>query len=172
MIADPVIAQLLGLVSFALGVSTFYQKDDKRLKITMFIFNLNHLVHYLLLGAVPAALSSLLSSLRTGTSIYTSSKLVAFVFIAISVTAGWFVVEQWYGWFPIAGTVIGTYSLFCLSGIQMRLAFLVGASCWLTNNIIVGSIGGTLLEATVIGTNILTIYRLNRQQMKTVTNSG
>ena len=72
--------------------------------------------------------------------------------------------EQWRDVWPILGTVIGTYSVFCLSGIRMRSGFLLGACCWLTNNILVGSIGGTLLEMTVIVMNSTTIYRLYRQR--------
>ncbi|HCL12817.1 MAG TPA: YgjV family protein, partial [Alteromonas sp.] len=66
----------------------------------------------------------------------------------------------WYDLFPIMGTCIGTYALFCLSGIKMRLAFICGAICWLTNNILVGSIGGTLLEMTLLMVNCFTIWRL------------
>lgn len=49
--------------------------------------------------------------------------------------------------------MLGTYSVFVLKGIQMRVGFLLGAMCWLTNNIIVGSVGGSLLEATLICVN-------------------
>ncbi len=170
MVTDTVIAQALGFVSFALGISTFCQKNDKRLKVTMLIFNLNHLLHFVLLGAIPAAVGAALSCLRTGTSIITSSKQVALFFILISVITGWLVFETWVDLLPIVGTMIGTYSLFCLSGIKMRLAFLLGASCWLANNVIVGSIGGSLLEVTVITTNISTIYGLYSQKSKTTTN--
>ncbi|GAL35746.1 arginine/ornithine antiporter ArcD [Vibrio maritimus] len=62
----------------------------------------------------------------------------------------------------IIGTMIGTFSMFVLSGVAMRVGFLVGATCWLINNILVGSIGGTLLEATLIVTNLVTIYRLRK----------
>jgi len=68
----------------------------------------------------------------------------------------------WYDLFPILGTCIGTYALFCLAGIKMRLAFICGAICWLTNNILVGSIGGTLLEMTLLMVNCFTIWRLYR----------
>jgi hypothetical protein len=44
----------------------------------------------------------------------------------------------------------------------MRLAFICGAICWLTNNILVGSIGGTLLEMTLLMVNCFTIWRLYR----------
>ncbi|MCF7480616.1 YgjV family protein [Vibrio sp. J1-1] len=158
------LAQVLGFISFGLGFSVFYQKNDKHLKILMLIFNLNHLLHFLLLGSMVSALSALLSTIRTTTAIFVSSKRIAAAFIVISLVSGCWAAEQWRDFWPILGTIIGTYSVFCLSGIQMRVGFLIGAACWLTNNILVGSIGGTLLEITVIVMNSMTIYRLYRQR--------
>ncbi|EMH2941789.1 YgjV family protein [Vibrio parahaemolyticus] len=172
MVDTTILAQALGLISFGLGFSVFYQKNDRHLKILMLIFNLNHLLHFLLLGSMVSALSALLSALRTTTAIFVSSKRVAAVFIVISLVSGFWVAEQWRDLWPIIGTVIGTYSVFCLSGIRMRIGFLLGASCWLTNNILVGSIGGTLLEMTVIVMNLLTIYRLHRQQSESMINQS
>lgn len=165
-----VLAQALGFVSFGLGFSVFYQRNDRRLKILMLIFNLNHLLHFLLLGSMVSALSALLSALRTTTAIFVSSKRVAAFFIVISLLSGFWVAEQWHDLWSIAGTVIGTYSVFCLSGIRMRIGFLLGAACWLTNNILVGSIGGTLLEVSLMAMNSMTIYRLYRQQSEIVIN--
>lgn len=166
------LAQVVGFISFGLGFSVFYQKNDKRLKVLMLIFNLNHLLHFLLLGSMVSALGALLSALRTTTAIFVSSKRTATAFIGISLVSGFWIAEQWRDVWPILGTVIGTYSVFCLSGIRMRSGFLLGACCWLTNNILVGSIGGTLLEMTVIVMNLLTIYRLSRQQSKSTINQS
>ncbi len=163
------LAQALGFLSFGLGISTFYQKNDRHLKILMLVFNLNHLLHFLLLGSMLSALSALLSALRTTTSIFTSSKWVAAIFILIGIVSGLGMAEHWWELWPIVGTVIGTYSLFVVSGIRMRIGFLAGANCWLINNILVGSIGGTLLEMTVIIMNLITIYRLYRQPLLPVT---
>ncbi|MEI8658167.1 MULTISPECIES: YgjV family protein [Vibrio] len=162
------LAQALGLVSFALGISTFYQKDDRKLKIIMLIFNMNHLLHYLLLGSMTSALSAALSAARTGTSIYTSSRYVAAVFIVLGLSLGLSISNHWWDMWPIVGTVIGTFAVFMLRGIAMRIAFLVGGVCWLINNIIVGSIGGTMLEATLICVNLLTMFRLVRDTKKAV----
>ena len=71
----------------------------------------------------------------------------------------------WELW-AILGMSFGTYSVFVLKGIPMRIGFLLGATCWLINNISVGSIGGSLLEATLISVNIITILRLLRDQRK------
>ncbi|MDK2601004.1 YgjV family protein [Vibrio vulnificus] len=169
MMVEIDLAQALGFLSFGLGISTFYQKNDRHLKILMLVFNLNHLLHFLLLGSMVSALSALLSALRTTTSIFTSSKWVAAIFILIGIVSGLGMAEHWWELWPIVGTVIGTYSLFVLSGIRMRIGFLAGANCWLINNILVGSIGGTLLEMTVIIMNLITIYRLYRQPLLPVT---
>ncbi|EHK9000302.1 YgjV family protein [Vibrio vulnificus] len=169
MMAEIDLAQALGFLSFGLGISTFYQKNDRHLKILMLVFNLNHLLHFLLLGSMLSALSALLSALRTTTSIFTSSKWVAAIFILIGIVSGLGMAEHWWELWPIVGTIIGTYSLFVLSGIRMRIGFLAGATCWLINNILVGTIGGTLLEMTVIIMNLITIYRLYRQPLLPVT---
>ncbi|WP_394243945.1 YgjV family protein [Vibrio astriarenae] len=160
------IAQILGFVSLALGVTTFYQKDDRKLKILMMVFHINHLIHYFLLGSLVSVASSALSVLRTATAIYVSSLVVAFGFIALSALGGFYLIESYHDIWPLLGTAIGTYSVFCLKGIKMRLGFLVGACCWLVNNIIVGSIGGTLLELTLISVNLTTTFRLIADQRK------
>ncbi|MDO6424773.1 YgjV family protein [Saccharophagus degradans] len=161
-----ILGQALGFVSYALGILCFYQKDDKKLKLIMLTMNVNNSIHFALLGAATASLGSILSVFRTGLALRTSSRAVAFVFIAITLASGYWLAETWRDAFPILGTCIGTYALFCLRGIKMRIAFLCGALCWLTNNIIVGSIGGTLLEITLLIVNGNTIRKLyfNREQ--------
>lgn len=159
-------AQMFGLLSYLLGVSCFYQKDDRKLKIVMLTMSLNNALHYAMLGAVTACLSSLLSLLRTGISIYTSSKPIAYAFILLTLVVGFSLSSKWYDMFPIIGACIGTYALFCLQGITMRIAFIAGAVCWLSNNIIVGSIGGTLLEITLLAVNVNTIRRIYVQKYK------
>ncbi|PSW20841.1 YgjV family protein [Photobacterium sanctipauli] len=157
-------AQALGMVSFALGVAAFYQKNDRKLKLMMVLLNVNHMVHFFLLGAVTSAMSAMLSAFRTGLSIKYQSKALAYIFVAFNLAAGYWLAEGWVDLLPIMGACIGSYALFCLSGIQMRLAFVVGAICWLINNVIVGSVGGVLLELTLLSVNLTTIYRLYRSK--------
>ncbi len=155
-----ILAQALGFVSYGLGVFCFYQRDDRRLKIIMLIMNLNNTVHFLLLGAATASLGSILSVFRTGLALKTSKKSVAMVFILFTLLLGYAVADSWQDALPIIGTSIGTYALFCLNGIKMRLTLLCGTLCWLSNNILVGSIGGTMLEITLLIINTSTIRRL------------
>lgn len=162
------LAQFFGMISFTLGVLCFYQRDDKRLKMMMLLLQLNNVLHFGLLGAWTASLSALIAVGRTGLALRTRSRRLAYLFIVLSVVLGFFVGDRWTDIFPILGTCMGTYALFCLSGIAMRLAFLLGACFWLTNNILVGSLGGTLLEATLIVVNLNTIRRLYRARRLTL----
>ncbi|MCU4677399.1 YgjV family protein [Catenovulum sp. 2E275] len=161
------IGQLLGFVSFALGLLCFMQKDDKRLKQLMLVMNINHSIHFLLIGAATSAISAGLSALRTGASMKTKSPWIAAIFIValLALSSQWAV--YWYDWLAVAGACCGTFGLFCLTGINMRLALLSGSCCWLLNNIIVGSFGGILLETFVICVNLNTIYGLYRARQAT-----
>ncbi|MBD1389038.1 YgjV family protein [Neiella sp. HB171785] len=156
------LAQCVGLLSFALGIITFCQVDTRRFKVMMLVFNLNHLTHFLLMGAPVAAFGSLISVLRTGASIYFSSFYVASFFLAINLAIGSWLATSWFDLFAIAGSMIGTYAIFMLTGTRMRLAFLAGSICWLINNFIIGSIGGVMLETVVICVNLMNIYRMKR----------
>ncbi|WP_208121060.1 YgjV family protein [Spirabiliibacterium pneumoniae] len=153
-------AQWLGIAVFFLGILVFYQRNDKRFKIIMVILNLTYMLHFYLLGSPISALSSFIAACRTATSIFINSAYVAFAFVAVAVGFGLYISDHWWSLFPIVGTATGTIALFLLTGIKMRLVMLFGSVCWMTNNIIVGSIGGVLLESTVMTMNIITIFRL------------
>lgn len=157
-------AQLIGLLSFVIGIYSFAQKDDRKLKISLCIMYVNHAIHFALLGAVTACLGAFLAVVRTGISVKTSSKYVAYVFILVTASWGVYLSNTWHDMLPIVGSCIGTYALFCMHGILMRVAFVVGAFCWLLNNILIGSIGTTLLELTLLAVNISTILRLYRDK--------
>ncbi len=154
------VAQVLGVVSFALGIWCFYQRDDKKLKIIMVLMQIINVLHFGLLGAWTASVSSLLSVGRTWLAIHTRSRRLAYLFMLVSVLLGFLTGDHWTDMFPVLGSCFGTYAVFCLSGIRMRVAFMCGALCWLINNILVGSIGGTLLELTLLAVNLNTMRRI------------
>ncbi|WP_395344883.1 YgjV family protein [Ningiella sp. W23] len=163
------LAQAVGMVSFILGIVCFYQKDDRRLKISMVLMNVNHAIHFAMLSATTACVGALLAVVRTGISLKTSSRRVAYVFIFITLLWGASLADEWVDMLPILGSCIGTYALFCLKGIAMRVAFLFGAMCWLANNLLIGSIGTSLLEFTLIVVNISTIFRIYRHKKSQIT---
>jgi len=154
------IAQWVGFVSFLLGILSFWQRDDRKLKLYMLAFYSIHIVHFVLLGSMTSAFASSLSLLRTFVAIKYASKRLCWVAIIILVVVGIYLATGWVQVFSILGTAIGTYAIFNLQGIQLRFGMILGALCWLTNNILMGSMGGTLLEACLIVLNLITAYRI------------
>ena len=157
-------AQLFGYAAFFLGVMSFLQKDDRRFKLYMSAECLAYVVHFALLGNPTAVASSVISVSRSVLSLYTKAPWVAFSLVALNLVLGWRLAEVWWNWLPLLASCIGTLALFLLSGIRMRLTMLVGTGCWLANNILSGSIGGTALELVILATNLRTIYALWRQE--------
>ncbi|HSD39283.1 MAG TPA: YgjV family protein [Rhodocyclaceae bacterium] len=156
--------QLFGYLAFLFGVACFLQKSDLRFKVFMTLECVSYVIHFALLGHYTAVASSAVSMGRSAAAIRTKSPWVALFFVLLSLSLGVWLAKSWVGMLPILASCIGTTALFLLSGIRMRLMMLIGTVLWLINNIAVGSIGGTLLEATVAATNVFTIWRMVRQQ--------
>ncbi|TCJ98876.1 inner membrane protein [Volucribacter psittacicida] len=156
------LAQWLGIVAFLLGILVFWQRNDRKLKIYMVLLGIIYTLHFFLLDAQISALTSFISSCRTFLSIFVCSPYVAFSFVAIMIAIGGYSATSFLSLLPIIGSTSGTLALFLLSGIKMRLLMLMGSLCWLINNILIGSIGGVLLELTVMSVNVLTIVRMVR----------
>lgn len=162
------IAQVVGFLAYGLGIMAFYQRDDRRLKVVMFVQNLTYLLHFLLLGTQSSAIGTGLSAARTGISLFYRRWWLVFVFIAIGVMMTAFTATTLKEWLPMGGLAFGCIALFILRGVPMRCAFLCGSMCWLLNNVLVGSIGGVMLEVTVSTMNSITIWRLLRARRHAV----
>jgi len=153
-------AQLTGYIAAAIGVFSFLQKDDRKLRTTIAAQSLSYAVHFLLLGSTAASAAALVSSARTFISLHTRATPVAVALLAVNVALGSFTADGLVGWLPVVGSCIGTVAFFWFDGITMRLVLLSSTACWLTNNIMVGSIGGTLLELFIGVVNASTCYRI------------
>jgi hypothetical protein len=66
-----------------LGVSSFSQKNDRRFKLLMAAGCFAYIIHFYLLGKPTAVASSTMSLLRSGLSLHSRSKWIAFAVIAI-----------------------------------------------------------------------------------------
>jgi hypothetical protein len=157
------IAQLVGYLAFVLGVVSFLQRDDTRLRAMIAAQALSYCVHFSLLGSTMAALASLVTCTRALVSLVTRSTKVGLAILAVNVVlgvsgAGTSVA----GWLPVLGTTAGTVAFFWFDGLAMRFILLGATACWLANNLWVGSIGGSVLELLVGVANGVTCYRLWR----------
>ena len=155
-------AQIVGYVALALGITAFLQKSDQRLKFFNASQGLVYALHFVLLGNLPASASSLLSSLRSFLALRFRSWLLGAAIICVNVGLGAAFARNAAGWLPVVGSCIATMAIFTMRGVPFRCVLLASTLLWLANNIISGSIGGTLLEVANATINISTMIRMVR----------
>ncbi len=153
-------AQLLGYVALVLGVSGFLQRDDRRLKLLVAAECFVLVAHFALLGRPSASTSALVSGFRTGLSAWYRSAWLAAAAVLATLGLAVAVGTTGTGWIPVLGSSVGGVALFTMRGIPMRLVVLVSTFCWLANDVIAGSIGGTVLESLIATASITTIVRM------------
>lgn len=157
-------AQCVGYVAFVLGVSAFLQKNDRKLKTLNASESLAYAVHFTLLGNPSAAACSLLACIRSFLALKTRSPFLAGVIIVINLGLGFWLAKSSAGWLPVIGACFATVAIFFMRGVRMRLLLLASTFLWLANNIVSGSIGGTLLELTIATVNSVTILQILRMR--------
>lgn len=160
-----ILAQSFGILAFLFGLITFLQKNDERLKLYMLCLFSCQIVHFYLMGAAAASAANVLNLVRTFVSLKFNQLWVGALFLILNVLWGAYLYQSPISILPILGSCFGTFSVFYLSGIKMRLALIAGAFCWITHNIYIFSIGGILLESIVIFGNLVTIYRLHKSKL-------
>jgi hypothetical protein len=155
-------AQLVGYIAFVLGVTAFSQKADHRLKAFSAGQGVVYSLHFLLLGNLPACAAAFLSATRSTLALRYRSLALAAVMVALNLAAGAAFVRTPAGWLPVVGSCIAAAAMFTLGGVPLRLCLLCSTFLWLTNDIVSGSIGGTLLELTIAAVSSSTIWRMSR----------
>ncbi|MDC5819084.1 YgjV family protein [Vibrio europaeus] len=156
------LAQIVGGFAFIIGVMAFWQKDDTRFRYQMMVFCLVMGVHFILMGATVAAIGVIINAVRSFASIKTQSRKVMWFFIGLMWLMTLPNITHLFEFMTVVGSSVATWALFSKQGIALRSLILFNSLCWVVHNIWLGSIGGSLIEATFIVTNLITIVRLYR----------
>jgi hypothetical protein len=154
--------QIVGYLAFILGITAFLQKSDHRLKLFNAGQSLVYAQHFILLGNLPASGSSLVSSMRSFLALRCQSLLLAAAIVAINLGVGVSFAKTPAAWLPVIASCAATIAIFTMRGVALRSVLLGCTLLWLTNNILSGSIGGTLLEVVIVAVNISTIVRMSK----------
>jgi hypothetical protein len=119
-------------------------------------------LHFIFLGNLPASVISFTASLLSFLSLRYRSWVLGTLMFCVNLGLGSAFVRTRAGWLPVIGSCIATVAIFTLKGIPFRAMLLASTLLWLANNLITGSIGGTLLEVANATLNITTMIRLAR----------
>ncbi|VEB02623.1 inner membrane protein ygjV [Klebsiella pneumoniae] len=88
------------------------------------------------------------------------------VFILLTLILGLGKLQHAMELLPIIGTVASTWALFRCKGLTVRCVMWCSTACWVTHNLWLGSIGGTLIEGSFLIVNGLNIIRFRRMQKR------
>ena len=161
------LAQTIGLVALVVGLSAFLQKSDFLLKRNLTIYTLLMGIQFVMLDLWASALAAWLGTFRTYVSMRSRNTAVMWSLIAIVLIFALPTVRSVTEVLPIIGNILGTWAMFKEQGLRMRALMFVGTLCWVSHNYLVGSIGGTVIEALFLIVNANTMYGLIRQEIKT-----
>ncbi|WP_226571667.1 YgjV family protein [Mangrovibacter yixingensis] len=160
------LAQGIGVIAFLIGITTFLNRDERRFKVQLSIYSAVIGIQFFLMGAFPAGASAELNAIRTLITLRTRSLWVMVIFIVLTLLSGSIHVEYWFEILPVIGTVASTWALFRCKGLTTRCVMWCSTACWLTHNVLLGSIGGTLIEGSFLIVNGVTIIRFWKMQKR------
>lgn len=164
--------QAVGLLALVLCVAAFASKDDDRLMAILILGNVAFAVQFALFGAWTASgvttviILRLVLARRMPKSCPAMAAILAITCAVAAVT--------WSGpldAIPLVAGIIGTYAMFMLRGVSMRATMVIVSLCWITTNMLIGSIGALAAEVFILVTNLVTIARIARAQ-KLLAHSG
>ncbi|MGF1684125.1 YgjV family protein [Photobacterium minamisatsumaniensis] len=157
-------AQTVGIIAFMVGASAFLHQDGNKFRLHLTVFQIILCSHFILMGAVTAAFGCGISALRSYASTKTQSSYVMWFFIGLLWVMGLPNIQHYYEILTIFGASVATWGLFKSDGLKLRYLILFNSFCWLTNNILLGSIGGTMMESTFIMVNLYTISNMIKKE--------
>lgn len=157
------LGQGVSLVALALCLVAFASKRDDKLFVLLIFANIAFAAQFALFESWVAAGISALIVLRIALVRRFPRNLLLMTAMLLATLA--VAALTWSGPQDIpalAAGLLGTWGMFMLSGIAMRLTLAVAALCWVISNLLAGSIGGTLAESMIFVTNVITVLRLRR----------
>jgi hypothetical protein len=157
-------AQYVGYIVMILGISAYMQKVDWRLKLLDAMQNIAYCLHFYLLGNPAAAASSALAFACSICAMRFRSIYLALIFIAANVVLSLMLFTEYYQLLATVGLSLVAWAMFTMKGAPMRIVILGATLCWLVNDFLSGSIGGTILEVFIAVANTTTILRMYSRQ--------
>lgn len=166
------VPQLLGYVAYAVSLTGALQKNDKKLFLLFSVSNALFSAHHFLLGNFSAALSKIIIGVRMYLNIHIKGALIAYPFAFITLIAGYFSYKTPYSLLPVAAVVLATFVAAYSGGVKLRICFIVCCCLWLIHDIAGRSVGGVIEDITSISVYSFTLWRMKKDQKKSLKESG
>ncbi|RYV02067.1 hypothetical protein SOPP22_10850 [Shewanella sp. OPT22] len=156
---DFFLSQVLVSIAICFDMVSFQFKDRKEIIACLFVAGILISIHFALLEQWTASGLMAISTIRYFTSIFTTSKKIASIFIASSLLATYFTFTGLVSLLSCAGSLFQTTAAFSKNDKTLRVLMIVGTSFWLLHNYVVQSPVAVLMEVLFISSNLVGYYR-------------
>lgn len=165
--ASALAGQLFGMIALAICLVAFSSRNDDRLLVLLISANVAFALQFAFFSSWTAAALTVLVIVRIVLARrFTGSQWVMWMVLAMNGVAATLTWQSWVDVFALTAATLGTIAMFQLRGIAMRVVLGAAAFAWMLNNLVIGSIGGTLAEGLIFITNIITIVRMARARRR------
>ncbi|CAM3724690.1 YgjV family protein [Parendozoicomonas haliclonae] len=156
---DFLLSQILAGIAICFDMLSFQFKDRKKLLGCLFCACILLSTHFALLEQWTAAGMLLISTCRYFTSIFTTSKKAAAVFIVASLTTTFFTFNGITSVLSCSASVLQTTAAFNKNDKTLRLLMMAGICLWITHNTLVQSPMAVVVEVLFMASNLVGFYR-------------
>ena len=160
--------QLIGYAALVIYVAGYRFRNDNTLKIVFSVSNVFWIVHYYMIHAQTAALTTAIVTVRNVLSLNAETfsikrrMITAWIFTVVLLAAG---VVTWVGWIsviPVSTTIAATHAMLYMRGVSLRKVFFVIDAAWLVHAVVVLSFGGFVYAFCALIVNAHTIFKMSK----------
>ncbi|GAA3947205.1 YgjV family protein [Allohahella marinimesophila] len=157
---------MVGGLAALVGITAFQLRSENRMMYCLAAAAGLWALHFLLLGAVTAALMNAITLVRNLLAVRGNMRSLGYVFITAYLISGGLTWESAWDVLPTIAVCSGSSAVFLLSGLWRRGGLLLGGLLWLVFNIHAGSIPGIVVMAAESISNTVFIIRALRLRAK------
>lgn len=157
--------QLIGILAFCVLVLSFYKKEPKRIIAYQILSNFAYTVHYLLLGALSGAYTSLVGIFRNIAFLKTKKNKNILVVVVISIYMLITIIfyESFYSIFPMAANSLYLITMIKNSKKSLIVGAIISSILWLFYAIFVSSYASVITESILLISNTIQLIKIMKK---------
>lgn len=153
------LSQILIGIAICFDLMSFQFKDRRKIVGTLFFSGLLISTHFILLEQWTAACLSGLAALRFLVCVWSTSRIVMYVFCGFTLLATCLTYSGLVSLVSCSASLMQNIASFHKDDKRLREIMIIGVSLWMLNNYLVGSPTAVLMEFLFICSNIVGYYR-------------
>ena len=157
--------QLIGILAFCVLVLSFYKKEPKRIIAYQILSNFAYTVHYLLLGALSGAYTSLVGIFRNIAflKVKKNKNVLVIVVIAIYILITIVFYESFYSIFPMVANSLYLITMIKNSRKSLIIGAISSSILWLFYAIFVSSYASVITESILLISNTIQLIKIMKK---------